>query len=230
MQVEVVNVGDELLRGATVNTNAAWLGEQLTEQGVDLNRITVIPDDIEVIVEVVTEAVARVEHVIVTGGLGPTHDDRTMEAIADAFNLEMVEHEGARRWMAEERGYDPDELTPGTLDLPEGARFLPNHVGLAPGAVVAGVYVLPGVPEEMKAMFGHIAEEFIGPAWFETILETAQPEREIATWLEELERRFDVTVGSYPGETVVVRISGRDADEIDLAETWLRDRMDVVQR
>lgn len=227
MQVEVVNVGDELLRGATVNTNAAWLGEQLLEQGVDLTRITIVPDEPSTIVEAVLEARDRVEKVIVTGGLGPTHDDRTMPAIASAFDRDLIEHPEARRWVATERGYDPDELTPGTLDLPEGARFLPNDVGIAPGAVIDGVYVLPGVPEEMKAMFGHITDEFIGPEWFETFLETEQPEREIADPLKELETRFDVSVGSYPGKRVQVRISSRDEDAVEAAEAWLRTKIDV---
>lgn len=228
MEVELVTVGDELLRGATVNTNATWLGEQLTDQGVEVTRVTVVPDRVVDIAATIDEARARSDAVIVTGGLGPTHDDRTMEAIAHSFGVGLVDHDGATEWLAESKDVDPDELAPGTVALPEGARFLPNDVGIAPGAVIKDVFVLPGVPEEMEAMFGHIAEAFVGPDFFEVVVETPQPERQIAATLAELEASFDVSVGSYPGSTVQISITGRDPAEVERAERWLRDRIDLV--
>ncbi len=228
MRVELVTVGDELLRGETVNTNAAWLGRELTERGTDITRVTVVPDDPDVIAEVIGAARERGPRVIVTGGLGPTHDDRTMCAIAAICGVDLVEHEGARQWFVDVRDRDPETLAPATLELPAGARFLPNDVGVAPGAVIDGIYVLPGVPEEMHSMFEEIADEFVGPDRYEATLDVAQPERAIAATLEALEERFEVTVGSYPGETVTVKIIGESADAVDQATDWLAERVDVA--
>ncbi|MFW6449280.1 MAG: competence/damage-inducible protein A [Halobacteriota archaeon] len=230
MDVEVVSVGDELLRGETVNTNAAWLGRQLDARGVDVARVTVIPDDVSVIAGVVSASRERADAVLVTGGLGPTHDDRTMEGVARAVGVRVEPHPGARSWLAAETDYELDALAPGTIDLPVGSRYLPNEVGVAPGCVLDGIYVLPGVPAEMEAMFDLVADEFVGEVRHATVVEVAQPEREIAATLSELEGRFDVTVGSYPGETVRVRLRSADHRELKAAERWLRERVEVAQR
>lgn len=228
MRVELVTIGDELLRGATVNSNAAWLGRELTERGVTVTRVTTVPDDIDAIASAVRDASKRADAVITTGGLGPTHDDRTMEAIAAACGVELERHRDATEWMADVAGVDVDGLAPGTLDLPAGARFVPNEVGLAPGAVIENIYVLPGVPDEMEAMFGHVADDFTGPPLYEAVVDIAQPEREIAPLLETMETKFDLLVGSYPGSTVRVRILGRDQDEVEAAAAWLRERVDLA--
>lgn len=228
MQVELVTIGGELLRGATVNSNAAWLGQELTERGVTVTRTTVIPDDPDTIASIVNEARQRVDAVITTGGLGPTHDDRTMSAIAQARGVELSEHPDAVSWIEEETEYELDDLAPRTLELPVGSRVIPNEVGLAPGAVIDRIYVLPGVPDEMKGMFGQIADEFSGPTSHESILDIAQPEREIAPLLETIEERFDVLVGSYPGETVRVRIVGDDPENVEAATEWLREHVELV--
>lgn len=228
MDVEVVSVGDELLRGETVNTNATWLGRQLDDRGVDVTRVTVVPDDVSVIASVVSASLDRADAVVTTGGLGPTHDDRTMAAVARAVGVAVEPHPGARAWLAGETEYDVESLAPGTIDLPVGSRYLPNEVGVAPGCVVDGIYVLPGVPAEMKAMFELVADEFVGESRHASVVEVAQPEREIAATLAELEERFAVTVGSYPGGTVRVHLRSSDEDELRTAERWLRDRVEVT--
>lgn len=228
MRVELLTVGDELLRGETLNTNAAWLGRQLTDRGSTVTRVTVVPDAVEVIADVLTTARGRADAVVVTGGLGPTHDDRTMAAVARSFGVDLVEHAGARDWFVEETEHDPDDLAPGTLDLPAGATSLPNEVGIAPGAAIANVYVLPGVPEEMHRMFEGIARAFEGPDHHVRQLTVGQPEREIADLLRQLEGRFDVVVGSYPGETVRVRIAGADHEDVEAAAAWLAERVTLA--
>lgn len=228
MNIELVTIGDELLRGWTINSNAAWLGRELSERGARVSRTTVVPDDVEEIASVVVAASERADAVITTGGLGPTHDDRTMAAIALAFEVELVEHQEAAAWIDRETKYSVADLAPGTLDLPTGAGFIPNEVGLAPGAIIENVYVLPGIPEEMEAMFGRIADTFAGLPIHEAIIEVAQPEREIAPILTEALERFDLSIGSYPGRTVRVRLLGRDEDEVETAATWLRDRLELA--
>ncbi len=121
MNVAVVTVGDELLAGRTTDTNATWLCERLADRGATVERVTTVPDRIAAIARVVNEYRAEYDAVIVTGGLGPTHDDVTMAGIAAALGRSLEEHEEALAWL-EEDGYSRAELTEGTAALPEGAR------------------------------------------------------------------------------------------------------------
>lgn len=233
MRVAIVTVGDELLVGDTVNTNAAWLGEQLTDRGATVERVIVIPDRIGDIAAVVNEARATHDAVIVTGGLGPTHDDVTMEGVASGLGVEMAPHEDAIDWIENESDYSHADLVEGTTDLPAGARMLPNPEGVAPGAVLTAddgvpVYVLPGVPEEMKAMFELVADEFDGTRQTRHTLYTEEPESALIERFRTVQERFDVTIGSYPGDYVRITITGGDEAEVTAATEWLRERVDTV--
>ena len=223
MRVAVVTVGDEILAGEITDTNSRWLCARLAERGVDVERITTVPDRVADIARVVNEFRAEYDAVVVTGGLGPTHDDLTMEAVAAAVGREVTEHEGALAWLTEAGGYSADDLAKGTADLPEGARFLENDVGVAPGAVVESVYVLPGVPGEMKAMFERIESEFSGERVHTETVVADEPESALIDRLAALQDRFDATVGSYPGDTVRLRVRSRDPEEAERAAAWLRE-------
>jgi molybdenum cofactor synthesis domain-containing protein len=225
MHVAVVTVGDEILAGDTTNTNAAWLGRRLAERGASVERVTVIPDRVADIARVVNEHRAEYDAVIVTGGLGPTHDDLTMEGVAAAVGREVERNERALEWLLEEGGYERDDLATGTADLPAGARPLHNEEGVAPGAVVEGIYVLPGVPDEMKAMFETVADEFDGEIRHAVTLHTPEPESALIDRLVDVQERFAVTVGSYPGDGVRLKLSGTDEDEVETAADWLRERV-----
>ncbi len=225
MQVAVVTVGDEILAGDILNTNAQWLCERLDERGVGVERVTVVPDRVADIARVVNEYRADYDAVVVTGGLGPTHDDLTMEGVAAAFGRDVVEHPEAVAWLADERGYARSGLADGTTDLPAGARVLHNEVGVAPGAVVESVYVLPGVPEEMEAMFATVADEFAGPDRHVRTVTAAEPESALVDRIEAVRERFDVTVGSYPGEVVRLKLTAADPETVEAAAEWLRERV-----
>lgn len=224
MEVALVTVGDELLAGDTVNTNAAWLGRRLDERGVDLERIAVVPDRVADIARVVNEYRAEYEAVIVTGGLGPTHDDRTMEGVAAAFGVDVVHHEAAKTWLAAD-GYAAEDLAEGTTHLPRTAELLQNPEGVAPGCVLGSVYVLPGVPDEMQGMWEEVAADFEGEARHRVTVEAAEPESALIDRLLEVQDRFDVTVGSYPNGVVRLRIRG-EAEAVEAAAAWLRDRVE----
>jgi molybdenum cofactor synthesis domain-containing protein len=228
MQVALVTVGDELLSGETTNTNASWLGRRLTGRGVDVERITTVPDRVADIARVVNEYHAEYDAVIVTGGLGPTHDDVTMEAVAAAFGRPLERSAAVLEWLEEEGGYTREDLTEGTADLPRGARPLHNEAGVAPGCVVGSVYVLPGVPDEMKAMFDSIAGEFSGTVKHVEEMTVDEPESALVARFDELRQRFDVAVGSYPGEYVRVRLRGEDPETVREAAAWLRERVQVA--
>ncbi|APW99803.1 competence/damage-inducible protein A [Halobiforma lacisalsi AJ5] len=228
MNVAVVTVGDELLAGQTTNTNATWLCERFDRRGVDVERVTTVPDRVTDIARVVNEYRAEYDAVVVTGGVGPTHDDVTMDGVAAALGRPLEEHETALAWL-EEEGYSRSDLTAGTADLPAGARALHNEVGVAPGAAVEGIYVLPGVPAEMRAMFESIEEEFSGTETYRKDVVADEPESALLDRIESLRERFDVSVGSYPGESVRIEIKGNEEPTVREAADWLRERVETPE-
>jgi molybdenum cofactor synthesis domain-containing protein len=228
MRVAIVTVGDELLAGDTVNTNTAWLGRRLAERGVDVERSTTVPDRVADIVDVVTAYRDAYDAVLVTGGLGPTHDDLTMDAVAAAFDVPVEESEAALEWLAED-GYARADLAEGTADLPAGAEPLHNEAGVAPGCVIGNVFVLPGVPAEMEAMFESVADRFVGSETHVAFVTADEPESALIDRFARLRETFDVTVGSYPGEHVRVKLQGDEERVVQEAAAWLRDRVDAVE-
>lgn len=160
MQAEILTVGTELLLGQIVNTNAVYLSRRLSEIGIDLFRQTSVGDNVERVRIAVGEALERADLVIVTGGLGPTADDVTTEAVALALGRELVTDEASAthlRAFLTQRGVPVLESHFKQARVPAGARVMPNPVGTAPGFIAdAGgkaVATLPGVPAEMEAMF-----------------------------------------------------------------------------
>ena len=165
---EIISVGNELLNGKTLNTNAHWLAKAITELGYFVRRCTVIRDDIEEISSAVRESFERrVDWLIISGGLGPTYDDKTLKGLAKSLDRELVLNEDALRMVKKKYTEIFDhgllktvELTPERLKmatLPEGSKPLPNPVGTAPGVLLRkgsmNIICLPGVPSEMKTLF-----------------------------------------------------------------------------
>ena len=159
MRVAVVAVGDELLLGDIVNGNLAWTGRALAAAGLDVVRGYEVGDDVDAMLDVLRAALTTADAVIVTGGLGPTSDDRTRAALAALAGVAL--HPDPELLAGLEQWYrDRGRTKPTTVDVqaerPEGARALVNPVGTAPGLVlqVGGrpVYAVPGVPAEMRPM------------------------------------------------------------------------------
>ncbi|MCD6409043.1 MAG: nicotinamide mononucleotide deamidase-related protein [Candidatus Verstraetearchaeota archaeon] len=202
---EILSIGNELLIGKTVNTNASWLGRRLTSMGFHVKRIVVVGDEVEEIAQAVSEALARGARVLITtGGLGPTFDDKTLEGVAAALQKPLVLHEEALRSIKEKYDAMGLPLTPARkkmAKLPEGAIPLPNSVGTAPGAMIelpnTLIFCLPGVPKEMQAMFdGSVASKLtsLNPSYkfYEhTVLIEGIPESSLAPLI-------DKTMKSYP--------------------------------
>ncbi|QKY18856.1 competence/damage-inducible protein A [Halolamina sp. CBA1230] len=238
MEVAIVTVGDEILAGDTRNTNAERLARRLDERGATVARMLTIPDDRELIAGIVDDWRRQFDAVIVGGGLGGTHDDVTMAAVADAFGRELVLEAEVREdlieHMADYEGVDPDDLDPAEVDLdleawgatPAGARPLLNPVGLCPGAVVENVYVFPGPPAEFEAMFDLVAEAFGGDAVSETF-ETTAPEGSLTDTLDQFREQFDLVVGSYPSRSGRnrLKVTGSDPDAVAEGVDWLRERV-----
>jgi competence/damage-inducible protein CinA-like protein len=159
MRVEWITIGDELLLGDTVNGNAAWLGRRLAEAGVEVGRGVVVGDSIDAIIAAVTEGLGRSDAVITTGGLGPTYDDLTRDALARAAGVPLFRDPELERRLRERTAAAGRELQPMALrmaEVPEGAELLANPVGSAPGLRMrlpgGMVYALPGVPHELRAI------------------------------------------------------------------------------
>lgn len=228
LRAEVVAVGDELLSGARLNGNAAWLGSRLGEVGVDVVRSTVVGDDVEVIAAALREAAARADLVLVTGGLGPTSDDRTREALALALDVPLRRHEptAARiaSWYAD-RGREPSPAVLHQADLPLGATALRNDVGTAPGIRVlldsATVVCLPGVPAEATAIVASsllpdLAARGDAPVATATLRTALVPETVVAERIAGVERRATragVRVAYLPSvaEVAVRFVAGAEA-------------------
>jgi nicotinamide-nucleotide amidase len=159
VRAEVVGVGTELLLGQIANTNAQWISERLAEIGVDVLFHDVVGDNHERIVEVLRLAVGRSDAVIVTGGLGPTQDDITREAVAEVAGVRLVRRAEIEEWLRrrfERMGRDMPASNLRQADVPEGAEVIENERGSAPGLIVgangATIFTLPGVPAEMRQM------------------------------------------------------------------------------
>jgi nicotinamide-nucleotide amidase len=160
VRCEVVAVGTELLLGQIVDTNSSWLGEHLALIGVDSHFQTKVGDNRVRIVQALRQALERSEAVIVCGGLGPTQDDITREAIAEVMGVELRRDEAIVahiRSLFEARGREMAESNARQADVPEGATVIPNRLGTAPGLIApvgdAVIYAVPGVPYELHAMF-----------------------------------------------------------------------------
>ncbi|QUO48951.1 MULTISPECIES: competence/damage-inducible protein A [Halorubrum] len=239
MEVALITVGDELLSGDTVNTNANWLAAELSERGVAVPRILSIPDDRAEIADRVREYAADFDAVIVTGGIGSTPDDVTMEAVADAFDREMAPTELTResverrlaaiREQVPDREFDVDVAAEAAV--PEGSRPLVTEAGLAPGCVVENAYVMPGIPDELKATFETVADEFGGDRR-SRFLYTVEPESNIIAALAEAMDRFDVAVGCYPDREADhnrLKVTATDDDALDGAASWLLENVDASE-
>ena len=222
----IVTIGNELVSGDTVNTNGSWLAARLEALGVDVLLIASLPDEERRVAALVRAQAAEADVVLVTGGLGGTPDDITREAIAAAFGVPQEEQpEVAERLRARFRG-DPDYVTR-WAQLPAGSRALENPLGGAPGFVIGNVYVLPGLPSEMEAMFETVAAELGGGSpigsWRRTYRTT---ESRIVSILEAGGERYPaVKVGSYPsfgaeGSFVEVVLKSSDLAALTAAQAW----------
>jgi molybdenum cofactor synthesis domain-containing protein len=227
----ILTIGNELVSGDVANTNGSWLAKRLAPLGVAVRTIASLPDEIETVAEFVRAESPRVDFLLVTGGLGGTPDDLTREAIAHAFSVPQEEAPELAAALRARFTRDPEYAARWAL-LPRGSRPLENPLGGAPGFAIENVYVMPGLPAEMEAMFASVAEEFrrgspIG-AW-RRVYRTR--ESVIAPVLVEFGERWpDLVVGSYPtfldtGPEVEIVLKSADADELAAASAWLGERL-----
>ena len=197
----LIIIGNEILSGRTQDANLAIVGKKCDALGIRLTETRIIADVEADIVDTVNACRRLFTYVFTTGGIGPTHDDITAAALARAFDVELLRNEEAVN--ALDRYYEPGRLTDARLkmaDIPAGARLIDNPVSGAPGFQLENVFVLPGVPSIMAAMFDGLTDRLVGgdPILTDNIT-TNLLESEVAADLGELQEKYpDVGMGSYP--------------------------------
>jgi len=208
--VEIISIGEELLIGKVVNTNASWIAKRITEMGLKVRRIITVGDDIDEIVSVIHDSIKRGASIIITtGGLGPTFDDKTMEAIAKATNRPLRLEEEVLREIEEKirkKGRELSEAAKKMAYIPEGSRIIHNDIGTAPGIVLdyekSIIIALPGVPREMEDMFEKEVVKIIGcKGKFQEaeFLICKVPEAELAPTINELMKEIpNIYIKSHP--------------------------------
>jgi len=168
MKAEIISIGDEILIGQTINTNASYLSRKLTALGLEVQWITVVGDNFEDLQTALKLAFSRADIIITTGGLGPTHDDISKKVISEYFNARLIMNDAVLKNVERifrRLGRRIDAVNREQALVPENARVLSNRIGTAPGLLIEHaprrLFVLPGVPMEMKAIFEDHIEPFL---------------------------------------------------------------------
>lgn len=224
----VVIIGNEILSGKFPDENAPYLIRRLRELGVDLGRVVVIPDEVEVIAAEVRGCSAAFDHVFTTGGVGPTHDDLTMLGIARAFGVSVLRHPRLEGVLRERLGERANEAALRMADVPAGADLWWDGQVRFPLVVMHNVAIFPGVPALLRMKFEAVAQRFAGVPVTLRRLWTLETEPAIADALTAAAGRWGtVAIGSYPRfelapPRVLVTLESRDDDALEACEAFLR--------
>ena len=195
----IVIIGNEVLSGKTQDTNSYFLCTELRQLGVEVQKISTIPDVIELIGREVAEFSARFDFVFTTGGVGPTHDDVTIDGIAHGFGLGVVRHPDIERRMRQRLGSDINEARLRMANVPEGAELLATEALFAPIVKIHNVFIFPGIPRILQERFHAIKENFREAPYFLKNVYVKSGEGVIARILNDVLAKFpEILLGSYP--------------------------------
>ncbi len=220
----VLVIGNEILTGKVEEANVVYLARELFTLGIALRRVVVCPDDVEAIAGDVNALRSSFDYVLTSGGVGPTHDDVTVPAIAKAFGVALRRDETSERTIREQFGARTTDGHLRMADLPEGAELIASAKIPWPVMRVGNVFVMPGVPEIFRLKFELVRERLVAGAPFHSrALYTWCDEGEIASLLEQVERAHPgVAIGSYPriGDpeySVKITFDGEDLAQVTRA-------------
>ena len=223
----IIIIGNEILTGQTEDQNASFLIGELHELGVALRRILTIGDDVEEIAAAVRDFSSRFDFVFTSGGVGPTHDDVTIEGIARAFDRRIVRHPGLFAVIHDYFGDRADEARIRMADAPEGSELIYSASTRWPVLATANVYVLPGVPEIFRAKFAAIRERFRAAPFHTASIFTREEEFDIASRLNQAaELNPRVAIGSYPNfdsddYSVKITVEATEPEAVERARALL---------
>jgi molybdenum cofactor synthesis domain-containing protein len=217
----IIIIGNEVLSGKTQDTNSHFLCVELRRLGVEVQKISTIQDEIDLIGEEVAYFSKRFDFVFTTGGVGPTHDDVTIEGIARGFSVPVVRHPEIENRMRQRLGGDVNEARLRMANVPEGAVLLATEALFAPVVNIQNVYIFPGIPRILQERFHAIKERFRGAPYLLKNVFVRYGEGVIASALNELLAKFPhLLLGSYPvldlpDYKVKVTLESKDSDYLD---------------
>jgi len=227
----ILVIGNEILSGKVVDTNSPYLCRELRSLGVEVERIVTIPDDIAVIAEHVKAMHQAYDFVFTSGGIGPTHDDLTIDGVAAAFGRPIEHSESIAGRIQRARGKPPNESELKMAQVPAGATLLDAGDLWFPLVIVENVYILPGIPELLRKKFESARERFRGVPFVLKRVYVTRMESEIAQTLHELLQEFpELMLGSYPriqeeSFRVILTLESRDAGYVQRALDTLLARL-----
>lgn len=213
----ILVVGNEILSGKVADTNSPYLCRELRGLGVDVERIVTIPDVVDVIAEHVRTMSRAYDFLFTSGGIGPTHDDLTIDGVAAAFGRSLELSESIMDRLRRATGHEPNESQLKMAQIPFGASLLDAGDLWFPLVVVENVYILPGIPELMRKKFESARNRFRGVPFVLKKVYVKAHESDIASELNGLLKEFpDLMLGSYPriqkeGFSVLLTLESRDA-------------------
>ena len=218
----VLVIGDEILSGRTKDKNIGYIAEYMTNIGIDLREVRVVPDVMDEIVDALNALRARYTYVFTTGGIGPTHDDITADAVAKAFGVELYEDQRIiDAMLTRMKPEDLNESRRRMARVPKGGELVPNPVNKIPGFRIGNVIVMAGVPMIMQAMLDSVAPTLeTGVKLTMQSVDADAPEGAYAAALGEIAKaRENLSIGSYPSyidgkfrNQIIIR--GRDPQEV----------------
>jgi molybdenum cofactor synthesis domain-containing protein len=197
----ILVIGDEILSGRTKDKNVGYIAEYLTQLGIDLKEVRIVPDEEDRIVEALNALRGRWTYVFTTGGIGPTHDDITADAVAAAFGVGIDHDPRAVAMLATRfKGADLNEARLRMARIPFGADLIPNSVSVAPGFMIGNVHVMAGVPSVMQAMMDTIAPTLkTGVKMLSETVRANLREGDFGSALAAVAKAHpDTVIGSYP--------------------------------
>jgi molybdenum cofactor synthesis domain-containing protein len=219
----IVIIGNEILSGKVQDANAAYLLRELRPLGVDVKKVSVIPDEIDVIATEVATFSRQFDLVFTSGGVGPTHDDVTIEGIAKAFGRRVIRHPELERLLRSRYGGDLNEARLKLTEVPEGAVLIREDGLWLPAVTIHNVYIFPGIPDLLRQKFDSIKERFREQPYFLRKVYVKESEGNIAASLHDLLREFpELMLGSYPdihnpAYRVMLTLESKDATYLQSA-------------
>jgi len=195
----IVIIGNEILSGKVTDTNSPFLARELRKLGVTLLAISTIPDDVDVIASTVKSFSDRFEIVFTSGGVGPTHDDVTMEGVARGFGRKVIRHPDLDKRLREYLGTNVNEARMRMADVPDGAELIVDARLGFPTVKCENVYIMPGIPEILEQKFQGLADRFSAAPYHLRMVFTRDGEGSIAEHLNATVAKFpELLLGSYP--------------------------------
>jgi molybdenum cofactor synthesis domain-containing protein len=232
----ILVIGDEILSGRTKDKNIGFIAEYLTNIGIDLKEVRVVSDDEPEIIAALDALRGRYNYVFTTGGIGPTHDDITADAVAKAFGVSIDHHPEVVARFQERFGADLNEARLRMARIPEGADLIQSATILAPGFKIENVIVMAGVPSIMQAMMDIVAPKLkSGVRMLSDTVRADSREGDIGGPLREVARAHpDAIIGSYPflddagKPNVNLVVRSRDQGKLDAAMAAVKEMLAVL--